>query len=240
MGWIESHTVLMRHRKVADLARSLRIRRSYALGHLHALWHAAMEQREDGDLSSWTDEFIAEQADFPGDAPQFVRLLQENGLFDGKMIHDWIDYAGTYLTKKYHTSNRERLVEIWAKHGRTYGGKKKGSNQEADSKQTGSLPNPPNPHTEPTQPEVVPSDGEGHQVVNSIIAEFLFDQAGPKDRNAIEKMLKAVGEQKTRELLREAVDSEAGRPALYALGTLTNRQIKAKASEKPKAKAGVW
>lgn len=121
MAWIESHTVLIRHRKLRELARDLRLRPSHALGHLHALWHAALEQREDGNLSSWSDEFIAEMSDYPGDAPQYVRLLEKHGWLAAKKIHDWLDYVGLYLTKKYGTSNRDRLVEIWSIHGRKYG-----------------------------------------------------------------------------------------------------------------------
>jgi hypothetical protein len=93
------------------------------MGHLHALWHAAMEQREDGDLSDWSDDFIAEMSDFPGNAPQYVRLLQEHGWLDGKVIHDWVDYAGLFLTRKYSSSEtgKARLGEIWSKHDRVYG-----------------------------------------------------------------------------------------------------------------------
>jgi hypothetical protein len=124
MAWIESHTVLSRHRKVKETARALRIRPAYLIGHLHLLWHAALEQAEDGDLTRWTDEFIAEAADFPGDAPQFVQLLQDHGWLEkNRLLHDWIDYAGKFLMGKYAKDHRDRLVEIWAKHGRVYGKK---------------------------------------------------------------------------------------------------------------------
>ena len=101
MAWIESHTVLRNHRKVLLLSRSLRLNIAQTIGHLHLLWHAALEQQEDGNLSKWTDELIAELAGYSGDAPQFVRLLQEFGWFDGKVIHDWWEYAGRYLQSKY-------------------------------------------------------------------------------------------------------------------------------------------
>lgn len=116
MAWIESHTVLIRHRKLIELAKELRIRPVYALGHLHSLWHNALEQQEDGDLSSWSDELIAELSEFTGDAPQYVRLLQKHKWLEEKLIHDWLDYAGKYLTSKYRTSNPKRLKEIYKKH----------------------------------------------------------------------------------------------------------------------------
>lgn len=141
MAWIESHTVLIRHRKLKELAHALRLKDVYVMGHLHALWYAALEQQEDGDLSGWTDGFIAASACYTGDAPQFVRLLQTHGWLDGKVLHDWLDYAGKYLTKKYHSSNRARLAEIWSKHGRSYG---TGNSQEVFRKQKVTLPNQPN------------------------------------------------------------------------------------------------
>lgn len=101
MAWIESHTVLRNHRKVLPLSRALRIGLAQTIGHLHLLWHAALEQQENGDLTKWSDELIAELAGYQANAPQFVRLLQEFGWLDGKVIHDWWDYAGRFLQVKY-------------------------------------------------------------------------------------------------------------------------------------------
>jgi len=120
MAWIESHTILIRHRKLIDLSHDLRLRPVYVMGHLHALWHAALEQAEDGDLSQWSDDFIASSACYPGSAPQFVSLLQKHHWLDGKIIHDWLDYSGKYLEAKYRSSKPERLIAIWAKHGIEY------------------------------------------------------------------------------------------------------------------------
>lgn len=165
MAWIKSQTLLGRHRKLAELAKSLRLKPVHTMGHLHALWHAAMEQQEDGILSSWSDDFIAESSMYSGDVPQYVRLLQEHGWLDGKVIHDWLDYAGEFLTKKYKTSNRARLVEIWRAHGRDYGN---GQEEEVERKSEGSsrldktrLKNStPSETPEPTPavPEIQPSE----------------------------------------------------------------------------------
>jgi hypothetical protein len=102
----------VRHRKLIELAKDLRLAPVHVMGHLHALWHAALEQQEDGDLSSWSDEVIAQMSCYPGDAPQYVRLLQTHGWLDGKLIHDWPDYAGKYLVAKYRTSNAKKLRQI--------------------------------------------------------------------------------------------------------------------------------
>jgi hypothetical protein len=146
MAWIESHTVLRRHRKVRELAKELRLRPVYTIGHLHVLWHAALEQQENGDLTEWSDDFIADQADYPGNAPQFVLLLQKHGWLDGRILHDWLDYAGLFLTRKYSTSNRQKLMAIWAKHGRVYGD---ANPKRASSEQSLLAPNQPNQPTPP-------------------------------------------------------------------------------------------
>lgn len=151
MAWIESHTVLSRHRKMKELARSLRLKPVYVMGHLHALWHDALEQQEDGDLTKWSDELIAESSQFDGDIPRYVSLLQEHGWLDGRLIHDWLDYAGGYLAGKYHSSNREKLITIWAKHGKEYGRKKEGSEKEVIS----IVPDLTIP-TLPTKPTITP------------------------------------------------------------------------------------
>lgn len=135
MAWIKSQTVLLRHRKLAEFAKALRLKPVYAMGHLHALWHAAMEQQEDGILSSWSDDFIAESSGVTSDAQNYVRLLHEFGWLDNKVIHDWLDYAGSYLTSKYKSNNKQRLVDIWRAHGRDYG---TGSEEEVNRKEIGS------------------------------------------------------------------------------------------------------
>ena len=116
MAWIESHTVLLRHRKVLQLSASLNLPPVYIIGHLHALWHAVIEQQEDGDLTTWPDAMIATAAAYPGDASLFVHELQAQKLLDGKIIHDWLEYAGRYLTNKYRTSNPRKLKSILLKH----------------------------------------------------------------------------------------------------------------------------
>lgn len=135
MAWIESHTVLLRHPKLLRLARELRIKPVHCLGHLHALWHTTLETREDGDLSSWSDADIAAAAGFSGKAPPFVSSLRLSGWLDNALVHDWLDYAGLYLTRKYAKRNKERLAEIWAKHGRVYGSGERPSDNLATTQQ---------------------------------------------------------------------------------------------------------
>src|SRR5512146_532366 len=141
MAWIESHTVLLRHRKSIELAFDLNVKPVQVLGHLHALWHAVLEQQEDGDLSRWSDALIAQSAAWEGDATEFVTHLRERGWLDGHLVHDWIDYTGLYLIKKCSSGNAARLKEIWSKHGYKYGkGNGKYAKQKANGKRTNSEP----------------------------------------------------------------------------------------------------
>lgn len=121
MPWIESHSVIGRHRKFKGLARQLKISLPQAIGHMHLLWHTAIEQAEDGDLSTWTLGAISESASWEGSEQEFLKAVQDNELMDGQKIHDWLDYAGVYLTSKYKTSNPKKLRVIWAKFGKLYG-----------------------------------------------------------------------------------------------------------------------
>jgi hypothetical protein len=116
MAWIESHTVLLRHRKVLLLSADLNLPPVVIVGHLHVLWHAILEQQEDGDLRDWPDEMIAQAAAYTGDAKAFVLALQSRKWLDGKMVHDWLEYAGRYLQSKYRTANQSKLEKIYKKH----------------------------------------------------------------------------------------------------------------------------
>lgn len=121
MNFIKLYTGLIRHRKLIELAKDLKIKPVHALGHLTTLWCAALEQAQDGDLSSWSDEFIAYSAHYDEDPINFVKLLQKNGWLDDRILHDWLDYAGRYLMNRYGKSEKHVLENIWKKHDKLYG-----------------------------------------------------------------------------------------------------------------------
>lgn len=125
MAWLETHTVLRRHRKNVSLARELHLSPEWTMGNLIALWHTVLEQQEDGDLKNWPDEMIAASGGFKGKPALIVELLYKHGFLDRgtRLVHDWLDYAGRYLKTKYgggksKAENRPKLEAIWSKHGR--------------------------------------------------------------------------------------------------------------------------
>ncbi len=125
--WNVVETSIGRNSKVFRLTDTLGIGIAQTVGCLVLLWGAVLEQREDGDISGWAHSEIERYAGWEGEKGKFAKALyrKENSFIDvienKHLIHDWIEYAGRYLIKRYGTSNRERLIEIWNKHGRIYG-----------------------------------------------------------------------------------------------------------------------
>ena len=116
-GWIESHLDVGRNRKILALARQLGISVPQTVGHLHLFWHTVLEQQEDGDVSKWTPEAVAEAAQFHNSDEKFFynALLAQHLLdeLDGHVVvHDWFDYAGRYLEAKYRRGNPKLLKKI--------------------------------------------------------------------------------------------------------------------------------
>lgn len=118
--WIESHQSLRKHPKVVRAARALSISRVTLIGHLHCLWWWALDYAQDGNLSAFAPEDIAEAAEWEGVPQDFIRALLEAarigdkpGLLeylDGALcIHDWWDYAGKLIDKRKADAERKRV-----------------------------------------------------------------------------------------------------------------------------------
>lgn len=111
MAWIESHQELVRHPKTRKLSRKLGITIPAAIGHLHMLWWWALDYAQDGDVSSFEPEDIADAIDWPLDRSDLLldALIDSEFIDDceGKLvIHDWFDYVGRLIDKR--EQNRER------------------------------------------------------------------------------------------------------------------------------------
>ena len=114
MAWIESHQTLRHHPKTKKLARILGISIPTAIGHLHCLWWWALDYADDGDLSRYDNEDIADAAmwDF-NDAARFIEAMSSAGFLDktnnGYVLHDWYDYAGKLIDQRESNRERQRL-----------------------------------------------------------------------------------------------------------------------------------
>lgn len=82
-----------------------------AIGHLHCLWWWALDYAEDGDLSVFDAEDIADAAMWDGDPQAFVDALiacgpsgragfVERTPDGGLRLHDWEEYAGRLIASR--------------------------------------------------------------------------------------------------------------------------------------------
>jgi uncharacterized membrane-anchored protein len=112
MAWIESHQGLGQHPKTKRLARALQISLPAAVGHLQFLWWWALDYAQDGDLSKYTNEDIADAICWDGDADHLADALVKSGFADRSdddgtlSIHDWYEYAGRLIEQRQ--ANRDR------------------------------------------------------------------------------------------------------------------------------------
>jgi hypothetical protein len=119
MAYIESHQELGRHPKTEQVAELLSISVPAVMGHLHLLWHWALDFAQDGDISEFSHKVIAKKAMWDGDPDALVDALLNCGTSktkgflerttDGRLlIHDWYDYAGKLVEKRKANAARMR------------------------------------------------------------------------------------------------------------------------------------
>lgn len=220
MAWIESHQELARHPKTRKLSRKLGITIPAAIGHLHMLWWWAIDYAQDGDLSNFEPDDIADALDWPNDADQLINALIDSGFIDrigdekgALVVHDWFDYAGRLVDKR--VQNRERKRKSRANKSENTDGhadvtdQSRGQSDENNdghgaTEQNSTVPNQTEPNkTTTTTPaansvEIVSNsfklfENEGFGTLSSIIADkigSLIDDYG--DRWVCEAMRAAV------------------------------------------------
>lgn len=110
--WIESHQEIAQHPKTKRLARRLGISVPTAIGHLHLLWWWSVDYADDGDLSRYTPEDIADAMMWEGEPQDLWDALVELHWIDLKEerpeIHDWDTYIGRLLEKRRKDAERKR------------------------------------------------------------------------------------------------------------------------------------
>lgn len=164
MAWIEFHSdELLDSQKFQDFRVKMSWTENEALGFLGRFWGKVLKLREAGDISGWRPDYVARLTG--AKAHPEALWAEMSGVWveerAGKvLVHDWLTYAGTYLKGRYKTRQREKLVEIWALHGKVYGAKEDpeeaGSPRESRGSNKGSPPYRPDRTgpdlTEPTGP----------------------------------------------------------------------------------------
>jgi hypothetical protein len=112
MPWIESHTGLERHPKLLIFKSKMRWSKNEAIGFLHRFWWTVLEYAPDGVISALSPVVMSETLDMTPEnlalaftALEEAQFLRRDG--DKILVHDWLDYAGRYLTEnKYRTPAR--------------------------------------------------------------------------------------------------------------------------------------
>lgn len=109
MAWIESHQELANHPKTRRLCRLAGIKRRDALGLLHLLWYWVYDYAPEGDLSSFSDDDIADAVDWEEEPEKLVSILITAGFMDeNRCIHDWWDYAQKWIERRRKDAERKK------------------------------------------------------------------------------------------------------------------------------------
>ncbi|QHZ51292.1 DnaD domain protein [Paenibacillus larvae] len=152
MAWIESHQELARHPKTKRFARLLGVSLPAAVGHLHFFWWWAMDYAQDGSLSKYEAEDIADACEWDGDSETLMKALHHAGFVDSDMtIHDWSEYAGRLIEKREQNKERKRKSRA-----------KKNEEQETQDTDHEDVTRPSHGQTEPSR-EQVNDDSVSHR-----------------------------------------------------------------------------
>lgn len=134
MAWIESHQDLRSNPKTKRAARHLETTVPAVMGHLHCLWHWALDHAFDGDVSAFDPEDLADAAEWSGDPHTFVKVLTDCGpgdkagflevdglTADGEkgllVLHDWGQFTA-HLRERREASRLANHERWHVKRGR--------------------------------------------------------------------------------------------------------------------------
>jgi hypothetical protein len=115
MAYVEAHAALREHPKTKRAARLLGVTPVAIVGHLLFLWWWCQDYAQDGNLSAWSAEEIAEAASWPGDPSAFVESLLNCGQpgfleIDNEgalLVHDWLKYGGKLFKTRQQGAARQ-------------------------------------------------------------------------------------------------------------------------------------
>lgn len=100
MSWIKQHSDILTHQKLYRLAALLGINRFEALGYVSGLWHfTAMNWWQNGDIGDFIHT-IEPMLEWRGESGKLVKSLQESGLLDGSVVHEWTIHQAEFIRLK--------------------------------------------------------------------------------------------------------------------------------------------
>jgi hypothetical protein len=87
------------HPKTKMLAKRLGLKKYQAVGLLESLWHFTANFAKRGDIGRWSNDAIASDIDWDGEADYLIQVLIDCGFIETcktyrLLIHDWPTHAG--------------------------------------------------------------------------------------------------------------------------------------------------
>lgn len=109
MAWIESHQEIGKHPKTRKAARLAGTSVPAMVGHLHLIWHWALDFAQEGDVSQYEPWQVEDAAMWDGDEGVLFTALRDSGFInDDCALHDWHEYAGKLIERRRADSERKR------------------------------------------------------------------------------------------------------------------------------------
>ncbi len=117
--WIALYQTIGKHPKTIKAAVRLKVPIPAMVGHLALLWLWCLDFAQDGDLTGYEDQILADAAMWTGDAIAFVEALVNCNPREGRpgflkrtdgllLIHDWDDYAGKLIDRRQRNADKQK------------------------------------------------------------------------------------------------------------------------------------
>jgi len=119
VAWIESHQSLKNHPKTVMASKTMGISKAQVIGHLHLLWWWCADYAKDGVLEKFSEEQVADAAEWSGDPSDFIEHMANAGFIDRVplRVHDWGSYRLHYdllqATRDRKLKQVRRRVKRW-------------------------------------------------------------------------------------------------------------------------------
>lgn len=115
MAWIKSLSESRRDPITIDFAAALGVPVAHAIGLLNCFLATVLEQTEMGDITTWSDAYIASAAGWelpPEKFTKHFRPLYTENVGDRVVVKDWPIYVWTFLQAKYHARSPKFLKDF--------------------------------------------------------------------------------------------------------------------------------
>jgi hypothetical protein len=178
MAYIKSYTGLSRHPKFLPFKDEMRWSKIEAAGFLHCFWHEVLEFSPNGIVSKALLKVLPGKLDVKKEIiDRSIKVMLRLGFLDKRgdslLVHDWLDYAGSYLRDSLYRRDVHKWELAQTMHGvsrqsavsqPTVGDNQPEPSQPEPSLAELSQPEPARPRGKPHRGEVGARDDPGSGV----------------------------------------------------------------------------